>query len=290
MERSLETLRRLDRGAPLLAILGFVLFLASVGVAPRGSRRTMVLVWGVTTLFSGIVLGILRSTMSDTVVESLTDQPTWQAAYAAVYENVTELLRLAGNAMVLVGVVAIAGAWYVGESRAAVATRDLTVPTLRHHTVVAWAGAALVAYLAFTRVPALESRQPLGTLLLLVLLAVGFAAIMREAKRLVPEDAPPGPARVAVGVLRARVTESVTGADRTPAVPAAAAAIVAPVLPAPSDVLERLDRLDDLHRRGVLDDTEFDAAKRMLLHTPAGRAPQPSTKVTDGGSDGHDAP
>lgn len=284
LERSLDALQRLDRAAPLLAVLGFVLLVAAVAVAPPGSRRSMVLVWGIAVLIAGILLGILRSSASDTVAAALTDQPTWQAAVEAVYANVTDLLRLAANAMVLVGLVAIAGAWYVGESRSAAAARDVTVPGLRRHPAVAWSALAIVAYLAFTQVPALESRQPLGTLLLLILLAAGFALIQREALRLVPEDAPPGQARRALGTLRTRMTESVAREPRRePAVQAVRG--VEPASGAP-DVLQRLERLDDLHRRGVLDDEEFSSAKRMLLvdigaggRAVAGRAP-------DGGSDG----
>lgn len=295
LERSLETLRRLDRAAPLLAILAFVLLIAAVAVAPRGSRRSMVLVWGVSTLFAGILLGILRSSGSGMLAESMTDQPSWRDAIEAVYANATELLRLAARSMVLVGLVTIAGAWYVGESRGAVAARDVTVPSLRRHPIVAWAGLAVVAYVAFTRLPALESREPLGTLLLVVLLGIGFALVQREALRLVPEGAEPGPARHALGTLRARMSDSVTGeaaaststnggtVARTEAATAVVGALPGDAAP---DVSQRLERLDDLHRRGVLDDEEFGAAKRMLLAERSGGARPVAPQVGDGGSDG----
>ena len=190
--------------------------------------------------------------------------------------------------MVLVVLVGIGGAWYVGQSRAAAAARDVTVPALRRHPLVAWALVAIVAYVAFTRVPALESRQPLGTLLLLVLLAAGFAIIQREALRLVPAEAEPGQARRALHTLRARITDSVTGDATAATQPATAPATAA--APAP-DLLQRLERLDDLHRRGVLDDDEFDAAKRMLLVEPGAERPRPvSRPARDGGSDGSRTP
>jgi hypothetical protein len=248
-----------------------------------------VLVWGVSTLAAGVVLGILRSSGADPVAEAITEQPSWQDAIVAVYHNVTELLRLAANAMVLVGVLAVAGAWYVGSSRSAVATRDVTVPTMRRHPVATWVGLAVVAYLAFTRVPALESRQALGTLILLVLLAVGFAAIQREALRLTPADAPAGPARSVLGTLRARVVDAVSS-ERSASpetMVAAANAEAAALSTAEPDLLQRLERLDDLHRRSVLDDEEFATAKRMLLGEGVASRQQPRVAgPAEGGTDG----
>lgn len=186
LERGIEVLRTLDRVAPLLAVLAFGLFIGAIWAAPDGSRRRLVLGWGVSIAVAGVLLGILRSAAAAPVAESISVQPGIQDAIVAVYGNVTELLRLAANAMVLIGVVTILGTWLIGPARAATTARTYLAPQLRRHPVAAWITFGVIVWIGFTQVPALESRQPLGTLLLVTLLAIGFALLRRTLLTQVP--------------------------------------------------------------------------------------------------------
>jgi hypothetical protein len=214
-------------------------------------------VWGVALVLAGLVLHVAIGVGHDWLPRELADSASWTDAFAAIYDVATVQLALGANALILVGVVTLAGTWLLGASRPATNTRRRAAPGLRDHALLAWLGWAIVLFGAIRLVPALASRSPEGIVLVIALAAVGFWALRREIVReQVPTLAP-----VAMPAPEPTMVEA----------------------PAP-DLDARLARLEDLHARGVIDDDEFEAATQVARDRAASlqRREEPTEPVAPG--------
>ncbi len=231
--RSIELLRLLDRLAVVLAVLAVAALAAGIWIVP-GARRRALMLWGGGLVVAGLVLHVAITMGRGWVPETLAETPMWRKAIAATYDTATVQLGLSANALILVGIVVLAGTWLLGRSRPALSIRAAVAPVLRERQVASWIVFAVVLLVAMQFVPALSSRTPAGALLVVLLAIVGFAVLRREVVRTTP-----------VGL-------EVGAGGRAPAAPT------------PRSRDERLARLDQLHASRVLDDEEYEVARRSL--------------------------
>jgi hypothetical protein len=232
---AIEGLRRLDRLALTFALLAIVTLAAGLWLG-RGIRRHALMVWGVSLILVGLVLHVALNAGRGWLPTELAHSASWQDALTAIYDVATVQVHLGANALVLVGIIVLAGTWVLGATRPAVSLRRMSAPALREHELLGWLGFGVVLFAMLQLVPAFSSRTPSGLLLLVALALVGFWALRRELLAVTPLEA------VAV--------------EQPVALPAELAT---------PDAQARLARLVDLRARGVIDDSEFETARGLII-------------------------
>jgi hypothetical protein len=176
----------------LLTFLVLALFAAAIYLA-RGRRRTMLYAAGVSILFVGLLLLVVRRLGGSYLVDALTDNPDAKRPVSAAWAIGTELLRNVGINGVIYGSVAIFAAWVAGPSRPATWLRRVSAPTMRDRPVIVYGALALVLLIILASGPTDGDRiYPL--LVLFALAFVGLEVLRRQTER----EVPPAPAQAAL--------------------------------------------------------------------------------------------
>jgi hypothetical protein len=171
----------------ILLLLTLALFAAAIYVA-RDSRRGVLMGCGLSFVLVGVLALTLRRVGGDAVVDALASSESVRPATLATWEIGTSLLHTMAWATILYGIVAIAGGWLAGPSRAATAARRFAAPYVRE-PLAAYGGFALafIALVAWGPTPAF--REAFSLLIVLVLLVLGFEALRRQMGREFPSEA-----------------------------------------------------------------------------------------------------
>lgn len=183
--------RLIDLLSWLVILVALVLYAAAVWLA--GRRRELLRAIGAALLLVGIALLVLRRYLGSYIVDALAAGESVRDAVGSTWVIGTSLLSQVAWALILYGLVILAGTWLAGPYAPARRVRAAIAPTLRDREVLAWSllGAAFLLLLLWAPVPAL--RNAFGILLLAGLIALGFAAF----RRLVVEELEQGGSRPA---------------------------------------------------------------------------------------------
>jgi hypothetical protein len=202
-----------------------------------GRRRKEVRAIAIGWIVAGIALLVIRRVAGSYLVENLTDSDSVRPALSAFWNILSDGLKEAAWAVVVVGIIATLGAWITGEGRRAVGTRRWLGPWLARPGL-AWGVFAAVLLLV---VWALPIQRFLTTAILVVLACAGFEIARRQAVAEYEAEAPDEP------------RPQLTVPFRRPAPTAQTTQV------------EELERLARLRADELLTEEEYAAAKGRLL-------------------------
>ncbi len=227
---------------PLLYLLA--LFLA------KGHRRRTLMTIGFAGIFAGVLVILGRSILQGQIATGLTSDASLQITIEHVYRISTAILNDVAGAVVFIGVILVAAAWFAGPARPAFVARQAIAPFLREQTVATYGIALgiLVLILIWDPIPA--TSKPLGILIFTVLALVGTELLIRQTAREFPE-ARPGSATHAV---RTRVSSM-----RQPRQSGGSSA------PSGPTTVDQLKQLAELRDSGAITADEYQSAKSQLL-------------------------
>lgn len=171
----------LRRLSVLLVILVVALAAFAVYVA-RGFRREMVRGVALGMAGVGVLLLVVRRLVGDAVVESLTSAANRDAG-RSVWLIGTELLRDEAVALIIYGLVLLAGVTLVGPARWALWLRRRLAPAMRDHLGLVYAAVAAVFLLVLLWAPSASGRRLAGILVLAALVAGGVEYLRRQVQR-----------------------------------------------------------------------------------------------------------
>jgi hypothetical protein len=178
----------------LIAVL--VLYAVAVYLA-RGGRRVALRGIGWILIAEGLLLLIVRRVAGNYVTNGLAP-PEYRHMTHTVWLISTSILGQLGGALVLYGLVVVAGMLLAGDTRPARAVRRFIAPVLNDHQGYAWGALGFVWLLAILWGGTHALRTWWGILLIGGLLALGLEALRRQTLvefGPVPEaPAPPGKA------------------------------------------------------------------------------------------------
>lgn len=193
-QTALKSLKTLSWLVVLLAVAAFG---GALALARR--RRELLRVVGAIFVVVGILLLVIRRVVGSYVVDALASGESVRSAIGDSWLIGTSLLAQVAWALILYGLVILAGAILAGPATFAQRGRGAIAPTLRDRAATGWivlAGLYLLLVL-WGPVPALHTW--FGVLLLGALVAVGFEAFRRvtvselEPVAPVATDVPPSP-------------------------------------------------------------------------------------------------
>src|SRR5262249_12638950 len=107
----------------------FTLLLGAVAVwLAKGRRRTTLRSLAIGFIVAGVLVLIIRRMAGHYVVDSLAAAGPTRESVDHAWTILTSLLVDGGRTLVIVGVLALIGLWYAGETRSAVASRRALAP------------------------------------------------------------------------------------------------------------------------------------------------------------------
>jgi hypothetical protein len=187
-----DNLRTAQRITHLLDILGRFLWVVTLAVAAlavwiaRGRRRTTLRSLAIAVIVAGLLVLALRRIAGGYVVDELVPPGTTREAVEDAWEILTSLLVDGGRTLVGVGLVALLGTWFAGETRSARGSRRELAPLFARWEIAFGAAAALMLLLVWWG-PTEQVRRPQFVLVFSILLALGTWALrtltMREHPR-----------------------------------------------------------------------------------------------------------
>jgi ABC-type sugar transport system permease subunit len=183
---------RAIRAVSVFAVLVVIALLAGAFALGDGRRRLLLLATGAGLLIVGILLLAIRRIAGDTLIDELATNPTVKPSAEHAWLLGTSLLRDLAVGLMVIGVVAAAGAWLAGPSRHATAARRVMAPLFVNpwavHAVVI---AIVAAVLAWS--PLGTGRGLWGTLALAAGVIAGVEVLRRRTLDEFPPAAPPAP-------------------------------------------------------------------------------------------------
>jgi hypothetical protein len=169
----------------VLALYGLAIYLAT------GRRRAVLMGAGAGFVFVGLVLLAVRRVAGNAVVDSLVHVEANRPAVRTIWLVETDLMKDLAVGLLAYGLLAIAGGFLAGPSRAAVATRRALAPTFRERPVAVYATAVILFLIAITWGPFGNERQLIGTLIIAALFFGGLEVWRRQTVREFPPGGPP---------------------------------------------------------------------------------------------------
>jgi Short C-terminal domain len=246
-----DGVRILNDLAYILPAIALLLYALAIYLA-RGWRRRAVRAVGWGFVVIGVVVLLIRSLAGNYLVASLASTAAVEPAANATWSIGTSLLKDGGIAMIGYGLVIVAGAWLAGPGSLARSVRREIAPIL-HDRRVGYAVLALIVVLVFWWNPTEGTSRLLPSLLLIVLLIVGFEAIRGQAVRDFPDETME---RMGERWRRRLSGIHMPGRGRAPSADEQA-----------DERLAQLERLGSLRQSGVLDDEEFEREKQRIMTT-----------------------
>jgi hypothetical protein len=189
----LETARKAVKAVRVmsyfLSFLVLALYAAAVYIA-RGRRRRVLMGAGVSLLVVGLLVLVARRLAGNYLVDALTssNNPDSKDPVSAAWAIGTELLRNVGINIVVYSVVVIFAAWVAGPSRAAVAVRRWSAPTMRDRPVIVYGLLAIVLLIILISGPT-DGQRLYPLLVLFALACVGLEVLRRQTQREFPPTA-----------------------------------------------------------------------------------------------------
>ena len=240
-------------GADLLETLTWVLVILTIAIYAfavwlgRGRRREVVRAIGFGMIAVGIAVVAARNVAGGAVVDALSSTAGIEPAAEATWRIATSLLAASGAAFIGYGVVVVLGAWLAGPGSVATALRRTLAPLFNSRLAAYGVLIAIIA-LIFWWAPTEGTQRLAPSLLLIVLLVIGYEALRRQTVAQFPDetwDRASERWRKRFAGLR----------DRRAA-----------AKPSPEEErIRSLERLQELRAAGLLDDEELEREKARLL-------------------------
>jgi hypothetical protein len=228
-----------------LFVVVFALYALAIFLA-RGARRPVLRNIGWALVIIGLLILVVRRLLGNYLTDALAS-PGYEASTHRLYLIGTSILGQIGQAAILYGAVATAGAILAGPSTFALGIRRRLAPTLEGRPGVVAGAVGFVYLLLVLWGPTHALRTWWGILLLGGLVALGVVAFRRQTLREFPdsnrEPKPP-------------LAERLTAARR----PTGATATAEPASRA-----QELALLRDLHDSGAITDEEYERGKAHAL-------------------------
>jgi len=189
-----DNLRTAQRITHLLDILGRFLWIVTLAVAgiaiwiARGRRRTTLRSLAIGLIVAGLLVLVLRRVAGNYVVNDLVPPGTTRQAVEDAWQILTSLLVDGGRTLLGIGVVALLGTWFAGETRSAKASRRELAPLFARWEIAFGAAAALMLLLIWWG-PTVQVRRPQFVLVFSILLALGTWVLRALTMREHPEAA-----------------------------------------------------------------------------------------------------
>jgi hypothetical protein len=192
----LATVQDAVRVIRVLSVFALIVVIALIAGAlwlGEGRRRILLLATGAGLALVGIILLAIRRVTGDALIEELVTNPTVRPSADNAWLISTTLLRDLALGLMVIGVVAAAGAWLAGPSRHATAARRVMAPRVVNPWAVHGVAVAIIALLL--------AWSPLGTgrgLVGTLVLAAGVIAGVEVLRRRSLDEFPPArePARI----------------------------------------------------------------------------------------------
>jgi hypothetical protein len=143
---------------------------------------------GVSILIVGLLVLVARRFAGNYLVDALTNNPDAKKPINAAWAIGTELLRNIGVNAVIYGIVLMLAAWVAGPSRAAVALRRVSAPTMRERPAVIY-GIVTLVLLGVLLLGPTDKERIFPLLVLFALAYVGTEVLRRQTAREFPKEA-----------------------------------------------------------------------------------------------------
>jgi hypothetical protein len=167
----------LDITGRFLWIITLLLGAVAVWLA-KGRRRTTLRSLAIGFIIAGLLVLALRRIAGHYVVNSLTAAGPTRESVDHAWTILTSLLVDGGRTLVIVGLLALIGLWYAGETRSAVASRRALAPLFARWEI-AYGGAVAFIVLMLWWGPTAQFRRPAQVLIFAVLVLFGTWALRR---------------------------------------------------------------------------------------------------------------
>jgi hypothetical protein len=167
-------------------VLALAAWAAAVWLA-RGRRRIELRAIAAGFVVAGLVVVVVRALAGTYVVDQLAATDSVKPAVQDTWDIITDSLAAAGWTVVMVGVLALLGVWFVGPGRRARRWRESLAPYLRRADV-SYAVLALLFLLFVWWSPLINLRS---VLILAVAAAIGLEVVRRQAAREFPDAVAP---------------------------------------------------------------------------------------------------
>lgn len=248
--------------AVLLTVLALALYALAIFLA-GGWRRKAFIGCGVGLAAAGLAALVIRRLAGGVVVNALVTTEATKPAAEQAWSVGTSLLVTGAVATVIYGMLFVLAGALAGPSRPAVAIRRTLAPFMNERYGVFWGVVAAIVLLILLWGPVPATREPLGVLVSVGLVALGVHLLHRQVAREFPGASLADSAHGARQALnRLKVNFGRGGAAARGAVAKARAPGGLAVTEAR---LDRLERLAALKERGALTEEEFQVEKAAIL-------------------------
>ena len=168
----------IEKGSVILFIVTILLFVIALAIA-RGTRLRTLTSIGLSFVVIGVATLTIRNVLGTELTNTLAATDSAKPAISAAFDIGTGLLKTMAVASVGYGVVILLGALLAGGTRPATAARRWISPALRDPM---WASAitALVILILVWWGPTPALREPVGVLLIAIVLIIGVVALRRQ--------------------------------------------------------------------------------------------------------------
>ena len=178
-----DILKKLAYGLILvsLAIYAIAIWLA------RGRRRETVRAIGFAWIVVGVLVLALRQIAGDALVDHLASTPAVEPAIDSTWRIGTSLLAASAAGLIGYGIVAVIGSWLAGPGGIATGFRRAVAPPA-NSVLAAYAVLLVLVLLVFLLAPTEGTQRLAPSLVLLVLMIVGFEAFRRKTVSDFPDE------------------------------------------------------------------------------------------------------
>jgi hypothetical protein len=263
----LKTVQNLGSAVKSLAlwftILAPLLYALAILLARNHRRRTLMSV-GFAVVFAGFIGIAARHVVEHEVVRALALDASLRPAVAAAIGIGTSILGTIAGALILVGAVLVAAAWFAGPAHMATAGRRVVAPYLRERPGAAFSVTLAVMLLIFIWNPIPATGTPVGIIFFLALALAGTEVLRRQTA----VEFPDAHAGDTLAATRARLHALSARRHQAQTAP--------PPASQPEGITDMLERLTVLHDAHSLTDEEFESAKKRLLDSAMPRSGVPS--------------
>ena len=185
----LEAAQKAVRVIKALTIFLIIVVLALYALAlwlARPSRRKVLGGIGGCIFGVGLLLLIFQRLLGNVITDSLVKVDANKPAGHEIWQIVTSELRDIGIALVVYGLVAIAGAVLAGPNRVGTTVRRWLAPGFRRNVVVVYAVVVAILLILVAWAPLAQDRRLLGSLVLFALILWGVELLRRQSLREFP--------------------------------------------------------------------------------------------------------
>jgi hypothetical protein len=189
-----DDLRQAQRATHLLDVLGrylgFVtLLIAALAVwIAAGRRRETLRALAIGCIIAGLLVLVVRRIAGNYVIDALTSPGTSSAVVRDTWNVLTSLLMDGGRTLAGLGLIALVGVWFAGETRSGVAARRELAPLVARWEIAYGAAAAFLLLLVWWA-PTVQFERIEFVLVFALLLGLGVWALRRITMREHPHAA-----------------------------------------------------------------------------------------------------